>query len=112
MTLTDAIETLKNGYADAAKRPAMGGYIKRSEISTEAGTEGDFTLTLKNRAGTEYEIDYDASASAGSKWTAASGSSFPTLTGELWEEFLGDDWTVGKSEDFEAARNPGQDDLW
>ena len=108
MTLSDAIEAIVNSTTkDAVKRPAMVGYFVRSAISTSEGTEGDFTLTLKNRAGTEYVYSYDASTK---KWTAPSTK--PEMTGEFFGEILADDWTIGTSTDFESARNPGQDDLW
>jgi len=104
MTLTDAInQIVQSTRYDACKRPSMGGYIYRSEVSTETATAGDYSLTFKKRSGTTYTINYDASAAADARWSAASGSSFPTLTGELWEELLGDDWAVGTKEDFAAA---------
>jgi len=108
MTLRDALEAIVNSPAkDAIKRPAMGGYFVRSAISTTEGSEGDFTLTLKNRAGTTYAYSYDASTK---KWTAP--ATMPDMTGELFGELLADDWTIGTSDDFESARNPGVDDLW
>ena len=108
MTLRDALDTIVNSTSkDAMKRPAMGGYFYRSEVSTATGTEGDYTLTFKNRAGTTYVYSYDASANT---WTAPSTK--PDLTGELWGEILGDDWMVGTKEDFEAALNPGPNDVW
>lgn len=108
MTLRDALDTIVNSTSkDAMKRPAMGGYFYRSAVSTATGTEGDFTLTLKNRASTTYVYSYDASAGT---WTAPATA--PELTGEFLGELLGDDWIVGTAEDFEEALNPGQNDAW
>jgi len=108
MTLSDALNTIVNSTTkDAMKRPAMGGYLYRSEVSTATGTDGDYTLTFKNRAGTTYVYSYDASADT---WTAPSTK--PDLSGELFGEILGDDWMVGTKEDFEAALNPGPNDVW
>ena len=108
MTLKDALEAIVNSPTkDAIKRPAMGGYFVRSAISTTEGSEGDFTLTLKNRAGTTYAYEYDASAKT---WTAPSTK--PEMTGEFFGELIADDWMTGTSADFETARNPGQNDLW
>ena len=114
MTVIDAItQIISSTRYNATKRPSMGGYIKRGEISTTTGTEGDFTLTFVNRAGTEYNFTYDASASDGAKWGAPGGNSptFP-LSGELFEEMLADDWAVGTAATFETARNPGSNDKW
>ena len=108
MTLRDALDAIVNSTTkDAIKRPAMGGYFVRSAISTAEGSEGDFTLTLKNRAGTTYAYEYDASTKT---WTAPSTK--PEMTGEFFGELIADDWVTGTSTDFETARNPGLDDLW
>ena len=108
MTLRDALDaTVNSTTKDAIKRPGMGGYFVRGPISTTEGSEGDFTLTMKNRAGTTYAYEYDASTG---KWTAPSTK--PEMTGEFFGELIADDWTIGTSTDFESARNPGQDDLW
>ena len=113
MKFPEAIETIVNSSVnDAAKRPAMGGYVFRSAVSTTEGTEGDFTLTLRKRANSggspvDYVYSFDASANT---WTAPATK--PDLTGELFGELLGDDWIVGKSADFESARVPVAGDEW
>jgi len=113
MSIADALSSITGGSIyDAMKRPAMGGYFFRSAISTATGTEGDFTLTLRKRENSnsnpvDYVYSYDASADA---WTAPSTK--PELTGELFGEFTGDDWIVGKASDFENARIPSGADEW
>ena len=113
MTFTDAINSIVSSRIyDACKRPAMGGYVFRSAISTATGTEGDYTLTFRKRANSggdpvDYVYSYDASAGT---WTAPTTK--PELNGELFGELLGSDWQVGKKEDFENARIPSGGDEW
>ena len=118
MTLTDALNTIiQSSTRNAMKRPAMGGYFFRSAVSTAAGTEGDFTLTLRKRAndttggtpGTPVDYVYSYDASTG-QWTAPATK--PDLTGEFFGELLGDNWDVGTQEDFETARTGGSGDEW
>lgn len=119
MNLKDALDTIvQSSVNNAMKRPAMGGYFFRSAVSTTAGTEGDFTLTLRKRADNngnpvDYVYSYDASAGT---WTAPSEQTTPgtnpSLTGEFFGELLGDDWMVGKQSDFETARTGGSGDEW
>ena len=120
MTLKDALDTIvQSTRYDAMKRPAMGGYFFRSAVSTATGTAGDYTLTLRKRAnntsggtpGTavDYVYLYDADAPV-VKWTAPETK--PVLTGEFFEELLGDDWMVGMKDDFELARMGRSGDEW
>ena len=119
MTLTDALNTIvQSSTRNAMKRPAMGGYFFRSAVSTTAGTEGNFTLTLRKRANdngnpVDYVYSYNKELD---KWTAPSDESTPgtnpSLTGELFGELLGDNWDVGTQEDFETARTGGSGDEW
>lgn len=113
MTFTDAVRQLSASRAyDAAKRPAMGGYVFRSAVSTEEGAEGDFTLTFRKRENSDGSpVDYTYGYDAGErKWTV-SGTT-PELDGELFGELLGDDWQVGLAEDFESTRVVGEGDNW
>ncbi len=113
MKFPEALETIVNSSTnDAAKRPAMGGYVFRSAVSTTEGTEGDYTLTFRKRENSggspvDYVYSYDASTDT---WTAPTTK--PEFGGELFGELLGDDWFVGKSADFERARVPGAGDEW
>lgn len=113
MKFPEALETIVgSSINDAAKRPAMGGYVFRSAVSTAEGTEGDYTLTFRKRANSgsspvDYVYSFDASTGT---WTAP--ATMPDLNGELLGELLGDDWIVGKSADFERARVPGAGDEW
>ena len=113
MTFTDAINSIVNSRAnDATKRPAMGGYVFRSAVSTATETAGDYTLTFRKRAnsgGDPVDFVYSYDASEGT-WTAPATK--PELNGELFEELLGNDWQVGKSADFENARIPSGNDEW
>ncbi len=113
MKFPEALETIVGSSVnDAAKRPAMGGYVFRSAVSTAEGTEGNYTLTFRKRANSgsspvDYVYSFDASTG---KWTAP--ATMPALNGELFGELLGDDWIVGKSADFENARVPASGDEW
>lgn len=50
MTFSDALDSVvRRSSHDAIKRPAMGGYLFRSAVSEECGTEGDYTLTFRER---------------------------------------------------------------
>ena len=128
MTFIDAIMAIATSRTyNAAKRPAMGGYVFRSEVSTVdpiaqalAGsgstTAGDYTLTFRKRAddtsgATPTPVDYVYSYNASTGiWTAPAVK--PDLDGELFGELLGDDWQIGKAEDFERARTGGAGDNW
>lgn len=112
MTLYEALESIKNSSTnDAMKRPGMGGYFFRSEISTTEGSEGDFTLTMRKRENNggspvDFVYSYDASTDT---WTAPSTK--PEMGGEFFGELVASDWQVGKSSDFENAR-VGDGDEW
>lgn len=114
MTLKAAIDSIARSTTnDACKRIAMGGYFFRSEVSTTAGSEGNFTLTFRKRDndGSDDQVDYVFSYTAlTGKWSAPSTK--PDLTGELFGELIGDDWIVGRSSDFESARIPDPGDEW
>lgn len=91
----------------------MGGYFFRGAVSDQVGSEGDFTLTFRKRDndGSGIPVDYAFSYTAlTGKWSAPSTK--PDLTGELFGEFLGDDWIVGTASAFEDARIPDPDDEW
>ena len=95
MTFADAIETIRNSSNyDAVKRTSWGGYVKRGAIDAETGA---FTLTFKNRSGTEYAYTY-----SGSAWTAPSTA--VAIDAEMLPAMMANDWNVGKAADFEAAR--------
>lgn len=130
MTFKEALETIvSSGRYDACKRPSMSGYVFRSAIGT-GENEGDYTLTFVKRGAaaptgtpvadqpsyTEYQLEYDNSATPGSKWRVVSGKTAPSLAeeaaAELWEELLGNDWFVGAKDDFERARIPDSGDVW
>ena len=113
MTLKAAIDSIVSSRTnDACKRIGMGGFFFRSSVSTEVGSQGNFTLTFRKREDENDEpVDFVYSYDAlHGKWTAPENK--PDLSGELFGEFLGDDWIVGTYEAFEAARNPEDDDEW
>lgn len=94
MTFADAIYGLRDGYA--AKRPSWGGYVKKAVTSTDTDPN-PYTLTYKNRSGTEYVYTFN-----GTSWTAPS-TTVP-FDAELHAAMIADDWTVGTVADYEAAR--------
>lgn len=114
MTLADAIRSISSSRMnDACKRIAMGGYFYRSAVSTEVGSEGNFTLTFRKRDndGNDQPVEYQYSYTAlTDKWAAVSAE--PDFTGELLGELLANDWIVGTKDAFEAARMPEPDDEW
>lgn len=96
MTFGNAIQYLTDGRA--AKRSSWGGYVKRTD--TAQATDGSYTLTYKNRSGTEYAYSYNGTTGA---WTAPA-TTVP-FDAEMHDAMLADDWTTGKTSDFEAARS-------
>ena len=114
MTLKSAIDSIaKSRSNDACKRIGMGGYLFRGPVSDDSGSEGDFTLTFRKREndGSGNPVDFTFQYNSGTgKWTAPQVR--PDLTGELFRDFLGDDWMIGKKDDFESARVPDPGDEW
>ena len=113
MTLHDALDSIvRSSTKNAIKRPAMGGYFFRSAVSTTAGTEGDYTLTMRERSndnGSPVDYVYSFDASAGT-WTPPSTT--PDLDGEFFAMLIADDWTTGTATDFETARMGAGGERW
>lgn len=96
MTFQEAIMTIvASSTRNAARRPAWGGYVKRSTV--DAGT-GGYTLTFKERSGTETTYTF-----SGTTWTEP-GTAL-SIDAELLASILADDWSIGTSADFENSRS-------
>ena len=93
MTIADAVASLTTGKA--AKRPSWNGYLKRVDDAT---TEGAYTLTFKNRTGTEYV--YSVSAAG-----VITTSDSLTMDCDLFAAMLSTDWIIGDTSEFEASRS-------
>ena len=100
MTFADAIQSLTyGGTNNAAKRPSWTGYVKVDITATDAttGEPTAWTVTYKNRTGTEYVYTY-----ATGEWTAPS-TALP-VDAEFHAGMLANDWINGVAADFEEAR--------
>jgi len=87
------MKNLQPGYA--AKRPSWAGYVKKTAASGAA--EDTYTLTFKNRAGTEKVYSVTAGV--------ISTSDAITMDAELLAAMLSEDWISGTIESFEASRS-------
>ena len=95
MTFENACNGMASG--EAIKRPGWGGYVYKTDTTAEDSTTATFTLTFKNREGTEYVYTWNGTA-----WTAPETK--VTFDAEIIEAMLADDWTSGTVAGFEAAR--------
>lgn len=98
MTFANAVSMLNDGRA--AKRSSWGGYVYRTD--TAQSTDGSYSLTFKNRTGTEYAYSYNGTTGA---WTAPS-TKVP-FDSDIMASMIANDWTTGKKTDFETARAGG-----
>lgn len=123
MTLKETLDIIcdEDIDLDAAKRPAMGGYIFRYGTPTD----GAFKIRLRKRADvTSTPVDYAytytpatgvfafVASEAATTDLPASQASAPALSAELFGEVVADDWQAGKASDFENARTGGSGDEW
>ena len=92
MTFANAVSMLTDGRA--AKRAGWAGYVSRADTAT------GYTLTFKNRAGTSYSYSY---STATGLWTAPA-TAIP-FDADIMAAMVADDWTTGKTSDYEAARS-------
>lgn len=93
-SFADAINLLTDGQA--AKRPSWRGYVKRVDASE---TEGAYNLVFVKPDGT---TTYTFAISADGTITT---SDTLTLDVDLFGALLSNDWLVGSTADFEAARS-------
>lgn len=93
MPFAYVIQNLSDGMA--AKRPSWGGYVKKTVTETSTGA---YTLTFKNRAGTEYVYTWNGTA-----WSAPSTPL--SVDAEIMAAMAASDWIAGSVADFEAARS-------
>lgn len=101
MDFNSAISTLRDGYA--AKRQSWGGYVKKVVTSEASASTETYKLTFVSKAGTSYEYSFNGTA-----WTAPS-TKVP-FDADIMAAMVADDWMVGKTTAFEAAR--GSSGTW
>ena len=100
MTFADAVNALRDGYA--AKRPMWGGYAFKTVTSESGAAVETFKLTFRERADVDGNpVDYEYSFD-GTSWTATA-TKLP-FDADIIAAMVGDDWIIGKKEDYEAAR--------
>lgn len=101
MQFADAIQNLRDGYA--AKRSTWGGYVKKVVTSAPDAEVETYKLIFQVRTGsTTYEYEFKVVGGV-LKWVAPS-TKVP-FDAEIIEAMLADDWSTGKTDDFEAARS-------
>lgn len=94
------MQNLTDGQA--AKRPAWGGYVKKTVTTAEGSSTETYTLTFVKRNGTSFTYTWDGSAFVAPTTTVA-------LDDEFLAAMLATDWTSGNAADFEASRSGNGD---
>lgn len=100
MPFAYVMQNLADGKA--AKRPAWGGYVKKTVTSADGAETETYTLTFVKRDGTSFAYTWDGSAFTPPSTAIA-------LDDEFLQAMIADDWTSGSAEDFEASRSGAGD---
>lgn len=119
MTFSSVIRYLKDG--EAAKTPAMRGYVKRNDNTPAEGETANYDITFVESSDadsdgvSEYrfnfvEADGNVSVSAPGFDGRASEAPFK-VDGVLLQLLLGDKWEVASAEDAEVVRT-GSGQRW
>ena len=118
MPISNIIRSLvaADGARNAAKVPELKGYLVKTTdgLSEEEIAAGKFKLVFVNADGDQYVFAFDGSGYAYVGFVA--GASRPgdhgepdasvafALDGEIFTALVGDNWTIGSRDAFEAAR--------